>query len=351
MTTLVIPAAGQSSRYGLSRPKYLLQHPSGVTMLTAGLRGLTESLEIEKIHVVCLKDHLTDVDLSAFGREIYSVAPVEVHFQVLQNPTSSMVETVLAALSEIESDVSFVVKDVDNLVEVPPGTSVAGNFVVGYDITEDPDVQVGNKSFLLTNDDGYLTQIIEKKIVSGVINTGVIGFESSSEFILASSELTGARELFLSSIVSSLLSREFSFSVVEATKYLDWGTLREWQNFTSKWATYFVDLDGVLVKNANALSMTNNWEHFDVIRPNLDALLELQSANRAKFVFTTSRSKKHQILISEFLKSVGFLDFSLVTGLPHSKRILINDFAATNPYPSAVAINLERNSEALKRFL
>ena len=38
-------------------------------------------------------------------------------------------------------------------------------------------------------------------------------------------------------------------------------------------------------------------------------------------------------------------------GVLHSGRILINDFAATNPYPTSVAINLPRNSKNLKEYL
>ncbi|EGR4091521.1 hypothetical protein DDM96_14780, partial [Vibrio cholerae] len=34
-------------------------------------------------------------------------------------------------------------------------------------------------------------------------------------------------------------------------------------------------------------------------------------------------------------------------GLPHTRRFLINDYSSTNPYPSAVAINLERDRETL----
>jgi hypothetical protein len=35
----------------------------------------------------------------------------------------------------------------------------------------------------------------------------------------------------------------------------------------------------------------------------------------------------------------------------HCKRYLINDFSASNSYPSAVAVNLERNSNKLEEFL
>jgi len=41
----------------------------------------------------------------------------------------------------------------------------------------------------------------------------------------------------------------------------------------------------------------------------------------------------------------------LVMGLPHSQRILINDFAKSNPYPSAAAINMPRNKNDLKELL
>jgi hypothetical protein len=51
------------------------------------------------------------------------------------------------------------------------------------------------------------------------------------------------------------------------------------------------------------------------------------------------------------LESLGFVDFQLITGLPNTKRILINDYNEANPYPRAVAINLKRNHDNLADFL
>jgi hypothetical protein len=42
---------------------------------------------------------------------------------------------------------------------------------------------------------------------------------------------------------------------------------------------------------------------------------------------------------------------TLIMGLPHCKRVIINDFAKTNPYPSCESINLPRNSDNLIEFL
>ena len=41
----------------------------------------------------------------------------------------------------------------------------------------------------------------------------------------------------------------------------------------------------------------------------------------------------------------------LIMGLPHSKRVLINDFSETNKFPTAEAINIYRNSKDLGKLL
>ena len=41
---------------------------------------------------------------------------------------------------------------------------------------------------------------------------------------------------------------------------------------------------------------------------------------------------------------------TIITDLPHSKRLLVNDFANTNPYPTAISLNTERDSLILSRM-
>ena len=47
------------------------------------------------------------------------------------------------------------------------------------------------------------------------------------------------------------------------------------------------------------------------------------------------------------LDTLGFGDCQLIMAVHHTKRVLINDYAVTNPYPTAVAINLKRDNEDL----
>ena len=50
------------------------------------------------------------------------------------------------------------------------------------------------------------------------------------------------------------------------------------------------------------------------------------------------------------MENIGLFPDKYVMNLPHSKRYLINDYANSNPYPTAIAINIERNSNNLKSF-
>ena len=51
------------------------------------------------------------------------------------------------------------------------------------------------------------------------------------------------------------------------------------------------------------------------------------------------------------LYDLGFRDFDLIVGLQNARRILINDYNKSNPYPRAEAINLVRDSDNLEDLL
>jgi hypothetical protein len=77
----------------------------------------------------------------------------------------------------------------------------------------------------------------------------------------------------------------------------------------------------------------------------------MHQSGKVKIILTTSRP--------EYLKDVTILEMEdkgipydhLVMGLPHCQRILINDFAKSNPYPSCSAINITRDSNQLREYL
>ena len=50
------------------------------------------------------------------------------------------------------------------------------------------------------------------------------------------------------------------------------------------------------------------------------------------------------------MESNGISPFEIICGLNHSERIIVNDYFDTNPYPTASAVNLYRNSDLTHFF-
>jgi hypothetical protein len=139
------------------------------------------------------------------------------------------------------------------------------------------------------------------------------------------------------------------FSYIEAENYIDWGTLREFRHFQNKSYTLFCDFDGCLVENGSKFS--KNSFRTKPISENLKCLSELQNVMNIELVITTSRPKSENAYIAKILRKFKIKYNSIITDLMHSKRILINDFANTNNYPTSISINIPRNSIDLSLIL
>jgi ribonucleotide monophosphatase NagD (HAD superfamily) len=124
--------------------------------------------------------------------------------------------------------------------------------------------------------------------------------------------------------------------------------MKEWTDVMNNHQTIFCDYDGVIVKNKGKFGVTN-WYNSDdePIEENVKTIKELVDAG-ATLVITTSRDKSLEPKISDFLNSNGITNYTILCGLPHARRVLINDYANTNPYPSAISLNLERNGSLNK---
>lgn len=66
---------------------------------------------------------------------------------------------------------------------------------------------------------------------------------------------------------------------------------------------------------------------------------------------TTTRPESLRAMTEKQLAEAGIPYDKLVLGLWHGQRAVINDYAKTNPFPSAVAVNLKRNADDLKEHL
>ena len=79
----------------------------------------------------------------------------------------------------------------------------------------------------------------------------------------------------------------------------------------------------------------------------MELLSEINKSGFLKLIVTTSRPKSETRYIEHAFKKYGIKPDYILTDLFHSKRILVNDFSETNPFPTAIAVNLERDSDQL----
>lgn len=351
MNTLIIPCAGKSSRFPNMKPKYMLTHPDGKLMIEKAMENINLDI-FDRIIITIVKPHSEKYEAKLIMEQVFANKP-KIEICELEDFTSSASETIYLTLKKMNVRGSFVIKDSDNRVGVKLPSEIK-NMIVGYNLQEHPDISnIPGKSFLIVNEQNLIQDIIEKQVVSDIICLGVYCFDDAEIFKTAYSEMLSKNisgEMYVSHIISYLLSSDkYIFEAVMADSYDDWGTLNEWKAEQKKHRTYFVDVDGVIMKNSGKYGSLNWYNNTTYLNENVEVLLKLQNEG-AQIVITTSRPEEFRPALERLFNYVGLKPYAILTGMNHSARVVINDFAPTNPYPSGIAVTCPRNSN-IKEYL
>ena len=331
---VIIPCAGASSRFRNMRPKYLLTDYAGRLMVQ---NAAEHYIDKHRVTIVILKEHderyMARKKLEeAFGNKVDIV--------VLDKPTTGPADTVYQAIQRGRINLSspILIKDCDGFYKTE---EKEGNVIYVASLSKHPRIRTaGAKSYTLTNDQGIINSVVEKKIVSDHFCVGGYQFETAQSFIDAFNKIKYTNEIFVSNTVDYMISQNNIFFESEVENFIDVCTAEDWFDYNDK-PTYFCDIDGTILKS--------KWDYYDEVEPiwdNISALIKKKESG-GKIVFITARHEKYRQLTQDTLNNLGFDDCQLVMNVHHAKRILINDYANSNPYPTAVAINLKRDGENL----
>lgn len=344
MKTLIIPCAGKSSRFPNMKPKYLLTHPDGKLMIEKSLEGMPLR-NIDRIIITIVKEHSEKYEAALILRQIFGKNK-KIEIFELENFTSCQAETIYKTLQSKKVSGAFIVKDSDNAVEIKLNRNE--NFVGSLHIPSFPTEirRLSAKSFLSINEHGIVTDIVEKKISSEYICVGVYGFATATQFNESYESLVSNKrqgEIYISHVIGQLIATNTSiFTHSEVKSFEDWGTLQDWRITQLRHSTYFVDIDGVLMKNTGKYG-SSNWSNAnEELELNLNLLKKLQD-DGAQIVLTTSRGNNDLGQVKIILKKYGVKPHQIVANCHHAPRVIINDYAPTNPYPCTEAINMPRN--------
>jgi hydroxymethylpyrimidine pyrophosphatase-like HAD family hydrolase len=349
MKNLLIPLAGKSSRFPNSRPKWMLTHPNGRMMVTEAISGLPLE-QFDKIYFGVLKEHLNEFQFaSGLHEDLCTIGISDKYILViLDEPTKSQSETVYRMVKDNNIEGYILIKDCDNFFSLD-NIDFEHNQVCYSRLDDHESINAKNKSYVQLDDKNYVCNIVEKKIISNTFSVGGYGFTDAKEFIdnyekLNSLKLSG--ECYISNIIFEMLLQESTFKGSLVKNYLDWGTIEAWSEFKNEYRTIFCDLDGTLVTNTS-------W-HFppfvgdgQPIQKNIDELKRVYKKGQTVVIITTSRPIQYMDITKDELEKYGIPYDTLIMGLPHGKRTLVNDYAPSNPYPSCDSINIPRNSDTL----
>ncbi len=345
---LIVPMAGRSSRFPNMKPKWMLTHPNGKFMVIEAIRGLNLQ-DFDTIIFVCLKEHEEIHGFTKGFREELEELNLNDKFEILylNETTKHQSETVAKAIESFNIKGQIFVKDSDNYFTV---NYKGDNSVCFEDLNRSGLIKPKNKSYISTDEHGFINNIVEKKVISSNFCVGGYGFESAQEFIQNMNKIDATGEVYLSNVIYEMMLHGKKFRSTPVAHYKDWGTLEDWDRFKRSYASLFLDIDGTLVKNSSA--------HFPpyigntpVLEENADIIRKLYASGKFQVILTTSRPEKYRNETIAQMKNENIPFDHLIMGLYHAKRIIINDYSKSNPYKSCDSINLKRDSQDLKEIL
>jgi hypothetical protein len=266
---------------------------------------------------------------------------------ILDEQTRNQPETVYNAILKENISGSICVKDCDNYFRM---NANGKNFISYANLDDFKNINPSNKSYIVKNNESIITNIAEKQILSKHFCTGSYGFDDVKIFKNYFEVLKNEDSLYISHIIYKMILDGFKFGGINCFDYLDWGTLSDWIGYTKQYATIFVDLDGTLVENSGEY-FEPKWGQTDGIKENVECINKLYDSGKIHVILTTCRKEYAREITEKQLKKIGLKYHRILYDLMHAKRILINDFSSTNPYPSCTAVNLKRNSNELHTFI
>jgi len=328
----------------------MLSHPmSHRMMVTEAISGLNLDF-FDNIYFICLQQHEDKYSfMKGFVAELDDAGlRAKSNIVLLPEQTDSQSETVYTFLSGYDLDGFIFIKDSDGFYKCDVEER---NQVAYFDLNDMDDINARTKSYVDLDVNDVVTNIVEKKVISSTFSSGGYGFADAKEFCKTFEKLQDMDgECYISHIIFEMMLSGSTFYGTKTTDFKDWGTLDAWNKYKSQYKCLFVDIDGTLI--------TNSSHHFppytgsgEPIEDNIDLLAELYEQGKAKIILTTSRPERLRQLTIQELQTKGIPFDELVMGLPHCQRIVINDFARSNPYPSCSAINIPRNENNLTEFL
>ena len=333
--TVLLPAAEPAASDKL-RPKWMLSGPKNELMLAMALGSLRRE-PAGRVVVGVLQAHEARWKASFGARRALGEAVETVVFDA---PPGGPAETAAAMVERAAVAGPIVVKETDGWFQ--PAALPGGDCIAVADLATHPRLaDAARRTFVAA--DG--ARAVAGEPCSRLVAAGAWGFADAAAFRAAAAGGGG-----FPGALQRLREAGARFAVVPVEGFHDVGSLPAWHAWRRRFRTLVVDIDGVVVRNRGPY-FPPLWEEPDEpILANTEHLKAL-AAEGAQLVFMTARPEAFRAKTEATLRGLGLSWHALVMGCHHAQRVIVNDYAASNPHPSCEAVNLPRESPALPDLL
>jgi len=344
---LIVTAAGLSTRFEGLKPKWMLTHPLGNWMIVEALKDMDFD-NIDHIYISFLQEHIIKYDCIDAIKKCIKEIGIEDKTTVvsLSSRTLNQPHTVYETIKQANIKGQVIIKEVDNYFTYDIQD---GNFMCYYDLNDTTAINPSNKSYITIGEDGYISSLVEKQVISSTFGCGSYSFESTKDYCEVYERLA-KDNLYLSDIIKDMINNGIKFKPIKTSNYIDWGTKEDWFKYVREYKTLFVDIDGTLVESSGKYTPPY-WGDTKGIKENIDTLNKLYSTGKVYVILTTARPSSVRDKTIKQLEREGIKYHDVIFDLYHANRTIINDYGTSNPYPTCDAINIVRNSNELERFL
>ena len=216
--TLIVPIAADKDEYKHNIPPVFRTAEDGNLLCIKSILGMDLSC-FKKIYFTILKKLDKRYSLSErllLQFKIHGLSNADI--VVLDSPTSSQPETIYQTIRQRNITGSIFIKDADCYLE---GEVSRQNSLAIYPLESLRWVNPQDKSYVSVDDMFYVTNIIEKRIVSHYFTAGGYCFENASQYCSYYKLLAEQKGIYLSHIVYAMLLDGYTFRPIKINKYID----------------------------------------------------------------------------------------------------------------------------------
>lgn len=228
--SLIVPMINTSKKYENSVPiEFQYDNKTGKINCIKSIEGLKLSYvdTFNRIYFIILSKHEEKYHVSQkimLSVKNSMLNGIECVFTFLDKPTSSQAETIYTEIIRHNIKGPIFIKDADNMCIL--NSELKKNSLLVYPLENTPIVDPQHKSYVAVDDQNFVVNIIEKKVVSNLFNCGGYSFNSALDFVEAYEAVQMFEDIsshmYISHIIYWLiLNKKLKFRPIEAIGYED----------------------------------------------------------------------------------------------------------------------------------